>query len=320
MSYLLKPKDVDLFLVRSNTLNTTQSNPWAEVKRLQAENERLTVEAEALKSQRGISSLLAADRTQRERELIEENSRLREANRRLQTEGPALERDKLIVQLRGELSRKSQLLNLALGGWRRNFALRAATEESYAQVQRESAELRTKYETHCGYWDGPLMKIARAAVGDAILRRAMNHLHRLHSHDELADVRKILIDSMNRAVVEFEQCVDDYRLLTEPVGPCKYEFDEPEPLPGPGEPCPHGGLEITCEGLRQESGQLSPGKQAAFESAIELLADEKALEEMLWCKCGHSSNFHGLPKGCRAPDCRCWSFRPKYIKTMHETN
>lgn len=44
---------------------------------LRRENERLTIEIEALKSQRGISALLAADRTQRERELIEETHRLR---------------------------------------------------------------------------------------------------------------------------------------------------------------------------------------------------------------------------------------------------
>lgn len=39
----------------------------------------------------------------RERELIEENLHLREANRRLQAERPALERDKLVVQLRERL-------------------------------------------------------------------------------------------------------------------------------------------------------------------------------------------------------------------------
>lgn len=42
--------------------------------------------------------------TQRERELRDENQRLREANRRLQESGLALERDKLIRQLRAEIA------------------------------------------------------------------------------------------------------------------------------------------------------------------------------------------------------------------------
>ncbi len=49
----------------------------AEIVELKREHERLKIEIEALKSQRGISALLAADRTQRERELIEETHCLR---------------------------------------------------------------------------------------------------------------------------------------------------------------------------------------------------------------------------------------------------
>jgi hypothetical protein len=54
-----------------------------------------------------------------------------------------------------------------------------------------------------------------------------------------------------------------------------------------------------------------PAKQSAVDAVPERLGDEKAVEDTLWCKCGHSSNFHGLPKGCRVVDCSCWSFRPK---------
>jgi hypothetical protein len=43
-------------------------------------------------------------KTARERELEQENQRLREANRRLQTTGAALERDKLIIQLRRRIA------------------------------------------------------------------------------------------------------------------------------------------------------------------------------------------------------------------------
>lgn len=39
----------------------------------------------------------------RRQELFEENKRLREANRRLQVEGPALERDKLVIALREQI-------------------------------------------------------------------------------------------------------------------------------------------------------------------------------------------------------------------------
>lgn len=46
----------------------------------------------------------------REYELKEENQRLREANRRLQLEGPAVERDKLIVELRQRLVEGAELV------------------------------------------------------------------------------------------------------------------------------------------------------------------------------------------------------------------
>jgi hypothetical protein len=50
-----------------------------------------------------------------QRELILENNKLREANRRLQTEGPALERDKLIMQLRAELEAARKVADAAVG-------------------------------------------------------------------------------------------------------------------------------------------------------------------------------------------------------------
>lgn len=48
----------------------------------------------------------------RETELLEENQRLKRANWRLQLEGPALERDKLIIALRTRIKSIEALLDL----------------------------------------------------------------------------------------------------------------------------------------------------------------------------------------------------------------
>lgn len=47
----------------------------------------------------------------RERELEEEVNRLRIANRRLQVEGPALERDKLVIELRSKIAELEEEVN-----------------------------------------------------------------------------------------------------------------------------------------------------------------------------------------------------------------
>lgn len=78
----------------------------------------------------------------------------------------------------------------------------------------------------------------------------------------------------------------------------------------------HGDVDKTSRTLtdavreyRQRAESLSSAKQAVVDAALEKLDDEKAIEEILICKCGHSINMHGLPKGCRVSDCPCWSFR-----------
>lgn len=89
----------------------------------------------------------------------------------------------------------------------------AATEEALAQVQRESAELRAKYETHCGYWDGPLMKIARAAVASRIAGNAHCYINGIEPRDY--DALAELAVAQDEAESAFNDALIEYRSLTE---------------------------------------------------------------------------------------------------------
>lgn len=88
----------------------------------------------------------------RESELQAENARLREANRRLQAEGPALERDKLVAGLREEVKSLQQWKREAcevIGKWERvHEALgkpgklgKSKADGALAEVERLRAEL-----------------------------------------------------------------------------------------------------------------------------------------------------------------------------------
>jgi chromosome segregation ATPase len=84
-----------------------------------------------------------SEKNQRINELGEENQKLREANRRLQAEGPALERDKLIVELREELS-KRDFLNFEKGERLSEYLRKIGDLELAVKVKNE--ELRKRWE------------------------------------------------------------------------------------------------------------------------------------------------------------------------------
>lgn len=114
-------------------------------------------EANARKAE-ALNTRLAQSASARESELEAESARLREANRRLQAEGPALERDKVIAALRDENERlarwKREARFLALGspgrlGKSKADSVLAECQRLLAQVfaaQLDAASYREQWE------------------------------------------------------------------------------------------------------------------------------------------------------------------------------
>lgn len=118
-----------------------------------------------------------SEKNQRINELGEEVQRLREANRQLQAEGPALERDKLIAELR-----KAE---------RHNFDLYTKSNETAMRLGEEVFKLKEKLKT----------------AWEALSR----------DDDEISGLRKELrkrwegIEELNEKVIHYEKC-DEARI------------------------------------------------------------------------------------------------------------
>lgn len=153
-----------------------------------------------------IERITGQSATARQHELENQNRRLREANRRLQTEGPALERDKLIKQLRSEIEKLKEQAKCGLCGQSESQIVSTCedcTDSGLSTLPKEVFILTRQLDKATSklpdtwYMDRPLAERVGLLVDQ---QRKLHQVHRRH------DLLQAAIDKIEHMITCGEFC------------------------------------------------------------------------------------------------------------------